>query len=153
MLVEQYGEYKHWSSTIFTTHLGTRLGYTTLKWPHLTFVNDDKKEEKTRAFQLRYLHLSSDRVISAVLLTNRNGMNVIISNIISQGLWKSSLPSAKKIFSKSKEVLSGPLQNLKRFLNSHTARYFFPRQKEMTCHFSVNWNHLNHGVTIQDKNS
>ena len=39
-------------------------------------MNDDKKEEKTRAFQLRYLHLSSDRVISAVLLTNRNGMNV-----------------------------------------------------------------------------
>ena len=39
-------------------------------------MNDDKKEEKTRAFQLRCLHLSSDRVISAVLLTNRNGINV-----------------------------------------------------------------------------
>ena len=55
---------------------GQVLGYTPFKWPHLTFVNDDKKEEKTRAFQLRCLHLSSDRVISAVLLTNRNGMNV-----------------------------------------------------------------------------
>ena len=133
---------------------GQVLGYTTLKWPHLTFVNDDKKEEKTRAFQLRYLHLSSDRVMSAVLLTNRNRMNVAAETLFHKDFEsRVSLPSAKKIFFKSKEVLSDPLQSLKRFLNWHTARYFFPRQKEMTCHFSVNLNHLNHGVTIQDKNS
>ena len=81
-------------------------------------MNDDKKEEKTRAFQLRYLHLSSDRVMSAVLLTNRNGMNVAAETLFHKDFEsRVSLPSAKKIFFKSKEVLSDPLQSLKRFLN------------------------------------
>ena len=132
---------------------GQVLGYTPFKWPHLTFVNDDKKEEKTRAIQLRYLHLSSDHVISAVLLTNRSGMNVTAETLFHKDFESRVSPQPKKNFSKSKEVLSDPLQSLKRFLNWHTARYLFPRQKEMTCHFSVNWNHLNHGVTIQDKYS
>ena len=72
-------------------------------------MNDDKKEEKTRAIQLRYLHLSSDHVISAVLLTNRSGMNVTAETLFHKDFESRVSPQPKKNFSKSKEVLSDPL--------------------------------------------
>lgn len=83
---------------------GQVLGYTTLKWPHLTFfVNDDKKEEKTRAFQLRYLHLSSDRVMRAVLLTNRNGMNVAAETLFHKDFESRVSPQPKRFFPNQKK--------------------------------------------------
>lgn len=82
---------------------GQVLGYTTLKWPHLTFVNDDKKEEKTRAFQLSCLHLSSDRVISAVLLTNRNGMNVTAETLFHKDFEGRVSPQPKRFFPNQKK--------------------------------------------------
>lgn len=82
---------------------GQVLGYTSFKWPHLTFVNDDKKEEKTRAFQLSCLHLSSDRVISAVLLTNRNGMNVTAETLFHKDFESRVPPQPKRFFPNQKK--------------------------------------------------
>ena len=129
MLVEQYGEYKCWSSTIFTTHLGTSFGvyYLEVTTPYFRERRLKGRENTCFSTTLSSSFIRSRYKCSPSHQLEQNECHC--RNIISQGLWKSSLPSAKKIFSKSKEVLSDPLQSLKRFLNWHTARYFIPKTK------------------------